>query len=342
MEAPDDRPGGSEHGTAAADADRFGPGSFAPIAASSRSGVDESLHHGAAVVVGPDGDVLDALGDPELAIFPRSSLKPFQASAMARAGLDLPDRLLAVVVASHSGEGRHLAAVREVLRRHDLDERDLANTPTLPAGEAARAAAIAAGRPPTALAQNCSGKHAGMLATCRVRGWPTEGYLDVDHPLQRSIVDELNRLGGRAGGSVRAIGVDGCGAPTHVVPLVDAARALSRLVVEGSPVPRAMRARPDLVGGAGRDVTRWMGEVDGLVAKEGADGVLVAAVADGRAGALKVADGSDAARRAATTELLRRLGVDVDGRHRDLARSLRPDVLGHGEPVGAVRALPWA
>ncbi|WP_420452561.1 asparaginase [Ilumatobacter sp.] len=321
---------------------RFSPASFRPLVVATRDGVDESIHAGAAVVVDADGVIVDAVGDPELAVFPRSALKPFQASAMVRAGLDLPDRTLAVVVASHSGERVHLAAVEEILRTHDLGVDDLANTADHPLGSEERTAAIAAGEARSALRQNCSGKHAGMLATCRVNDWPIDTYLERDHPLQRAIVGEIERLADRAGSSVVAIGVDGCGAPTHVMALADAARALSRLVVEGSPVRRAMRAHPDLVGGTGRDVTRWMVAVDGLVAKEGAAGVLVAALADGTAGALKIADGSDAARRVATVELLRRLGVDVDGVHAAVADLVGEPVLGHGRPVGAMRALEWS
>jgi L-asparaginase II len=102
-----------------------------------------------------------------------------------------------------------------------------------------------------------------------------------------------------------------------------------------------MASRPDLVGGTGRDVTRWMAEVPGLVAKEGAAGVMVVARADGSAAAFKVADGSDAARQAATVEALRRLGVDVDRALAAVAADLAVPVLGHGRPVGELRSLPW-
>ena len=320
---------------------RFTTASFAPIAVSTRNGVDESLHHGAAVVVGAGGDVVDGIGDPELLIHPRSALKPFQASAMVRAGLDLPARLLAVVSASHSGEARHLAAVSEILDRFELTPDDLANTPDLPYGETARTTAIAAGIAPSPLQQNCSGKHAGMLATCRVNGWAIDAYLDPSHPLQVAIVDEIDRLSGRDGGAVTDVGVDGCGAPTHVMALVDVARSLATSVRERSPVIAAMRTEPGLVGGVDRDVTVWMEAVDGLAAKEGAAGVMVVALADGRAGALKIADGSDLARCAVTIELLRRLGVDVDGEFAAIRDRVAVRVLGHGAIVGSIEPLPW-
>lgn len=320
---------------------RFAEDAFAPIVVATRNDLDESVHQGAGIVIAADGAVTASVGDPELAIYPRSALKPFQASAMVRAGLDLPFRLLAVVAASHSGEQRHLDAVSEILDRHDLTVADLANTPDHPYGAAARSAAIATATDESPLQQNCSGKHAGMLATCRVNGWPIDGYLDPVHPMQEVIRDEIDRLADRPGGAVVHVGVDGCGAPTHVMALVDVARALRTMMLDGSDVCQSMMAFPGLVGGVDRDVTIWTEAVPGLVGKEGADGVMVAALVDGRAGALKIADGSDRARQAASVELLGRMGVDVDGRHSAVRDRLRIPVLGHGVDVGSLHAVPW-
>ena len=191
------------------------------------------------------------------------------------------------------------------------------------------------------LQQNCSGKHAGMLATCRINGWTTDSYLDPDHPLQEAITDTIDRLAGRPGGSVADVGVDGCGAPAHVMPLVDVARALGVLMRDGSPATESMAAEPFLVGGTDRDVTTWMESVPGLVAKEGADGVMVLALPDGRAAAAKIADGSDLARRAVTVEMLRRLGIDVDGALGTVRDRVAVPVLGGGVPVGALTGLSW-
>ncbi len=324
------------------DGTRFDVASFAPIAVATRNQLDESLHHGVAVVVDASGAVTASLGDPELLIHPRSALKPFQADAMTTMGLDLPHRLLAVAAASHSGEPHHLEAVMDILRRHDLEESDLANTPTRPYGKDARDVARRAGRPPSSLQQNCSGKHAAMLATCRVNGWAIDSYLDPEHPLQEAIVEHIDALATRDGGSVADVGVDGCGAPTHVMPLVDVARALGSLLAGGAPVAAAMSAEPAMVGGTDRDVTIWMDAVPGLVAKEGAAGVMVLGLPDGRAAALKIADGSDDARKAVTPELLRRLGVDVDAPYRGALDRVGVPVFGHGEVVGAIRSLPWS
>jgi L-asparaginase II len=302
---------------------------YVPVAVASRSGTDESVHHGAVVALSPDGSVAWAAGDAQLAIFPRSALKPLQAAAMVGAGLALDDRLLAVVCASHDGRPEHVAAVREVLAGAGLGEDDLDNTPTLPLEVGAAWAVVRAGGGPASITQNCSGKHAGMLATAARNGWPTSGYRDPAHAVQRLILDDVAR---RAGG-VSAVGVDGCGAPAAVVSLVGLARAVRALAVDGHPVHRAMTTCPEMVGGPARDVTRLMQLVPGLLAKDGAEGVEVAALPDGRAVALKIADGGGRARTPVVVAALRSLGVDL------AADALVESVLGHGEPVGSVRSL---
>jgi L-asparaginase II len=309
--------------------------SFEPIAFATRSGFDESLYHGAAVALGPDGAIIASLGDPDVAVYPRSSLKPMQATAMAECGLDLPGELLAIVCASHDGTAMHTAAVLEVLATVGLDASALRNTPSFPLEETARTDALRRGEGPTALHQNCSGKHAGMLATCCINGWPTDEYLDLDHPLQVAITASIEEHGA----PVDHVGIDGCGAPTHAIGLADLARSFAAIAWSQSDVARSMTARPDLVGGHGRDVTRWMIALPGLVMKDGADGVMAGAFPDGRAFALKIASGVDGARQAATGQALRVLGVPVD----DLGGQAPDDprVLGHGNEVGRIEALPW-
>lgn len=302
--------------------------SFVPVAVSERSGAIESVHHGAVVVLDVDGSVAWSAGDPDVVIYPRSALKPLQAAAMLTAGLALEDRLLAVVCASHDGRSEHVDAVRAVLQGAGLGEADLATTPGLPLDADAQLDVVRRGDPPAPILHNCSGKHAGMLATAVVNGWPTAGYLDPDHPLQQHLLAAL-----RAGGAVDHVGVDGCGAPAAMSSLIDLARAVRALAVEGHPVHRAMTTCPELVGGPQRDVTVLMRLVPGLLVKDGAEGVQVAALADGRAIALKVADGAGRARMPVTVAALRSLGIDL------VADALVEPVLGHGRPVGAVHSL---
>ena len=312
--------------------------SAVPVATVVRSGFVESVHHGTVVVLDPAGRELLAVGDPSAPIFPRSSNKPVQAAAMVRAGLDVEDELLALAAASHSGEPEHLDGVRKLLAGAGLTEADLQNTPDLPYDPRERAQWLAAGHSPSSVAQNCSGKHAATLATCRAAGWDPRSYLDPGHPLQRLMADVLADL---AQEPVAHVGVDGCGAPVMAVSLAGLARAFSALVradvgTAEHRVATAVRAHPQMVGGSRRDVTALMRAVPGLLAKDGAEAVYAAALADGTAVAMKIADGGDRARPVVMAEALREAGVDPE-----LVAFLdEAPVLGHGQPVGAVRALP--
>lgn len=311
-----------------------------PLACTVRGGplgpLEESVHHGALVALAADGAIAFAAGNPDAVVFPRSSMKPLQAAAMVRAGLRLPPRLLALVCASHDGRPEHLAAAREILAGAGLDEASLANTPDHPLDDGEARRAIAAGVARSSLQMNCSGKHAGMLATCAARGWATDAsYLSLDHPLQRAITDVLPEL---AGAPAAHVAVDGCGAPAHALPLVALARGVRALATArdgaGREVADAMRAHPEMVGGPTRDVTLLMRGIPGAVAKDGAEGVFVAALPDGRAVALKVADGANRARPPLMRAALVALGVDVSG---VAPAAWASPVMGHGRPVGEVR-----
>jgi L-asparaginase II len=301
-----------------------------------RSGLEEGRHVGHAVVVAPDGSLLRAWGDPDVVIFPRSSNKPAQATAMVRHGLDLPDHLLALAASSHSGERFHLAGVRAILAQAGLTEDALQTPADFPLDPRERDAWIADGRREAPIAMNCSGKHAAMLATCVLNDWPLADYRAPDHPLQQSIRWQVEAL---AGEQVEHIGVDGCGAPVLSLTLTGLARSLGRAAQEDPDAPagritRAMRAYPDFVGGLNRDVTAFMRAVPGLVAKDGAEGVYVAALPDGTGVAVKSLDGSDRARQVALARILVLLGADPE----PLAPLLSIAVLGGGEPVGEIRS----
>lgn len=302
-----------------------------------RSGFVESVHRGVAVVTGPDGSVERAVGDVDAACFPRSSNKPIQAVAMVRAGLVLDGPHLALAAASHSGEEFHLAAAREILAGAGLGEADLQNTPDYPYDELAKRDWIAAGRGPEAVAQNCSGKHAAMLATCVAAGWDVATYRDPAHPLQQLMEQTLAEL---AGEPVAAIGTDGCGAPVMAISPAGLARAFGAIAAAaaGSPeaaVRDAIRAHPEYLGGTRRDVTALIRGVDGLVAKDGAEAVYAAGLADGRGVALKISDGGQRARPAVMAALLRSVGVDAAV----LNELAEVPTLGHGQPVGGVRIV---
>lgn len=307
------------------------------LATYDRSGFVEGAHFGHAVVVDAAGDVVCAWGDPSVEIMARSSAKPMQATAMVRTGLDLPDDLLALAASSHSGEARHLDGARRILAMVGLDERALQTPADLPLDPHVRDDWMRAGHGPSSIAMNCSGKHAAMLVTCVVNDWPTETYLDPEHPLQQEILADVRRL---TGDPITEVGVDGCGAPVHVMTLAGLARSASRSVAADASAPErrvvdAMRARPQMVGGEHRDVTAFMDAVPGLVAKDGAEGVYVAGLPDGTGIALKVLDGSARARQVAFAAVL--MSLAPEGFDRDALASLSAIVvLGGGRPVGAV------
>jgi L-asparaginase II len=306
-----------------------------------RSGMREGVHHGSVVLLAADGTVAHQVGAVDVPMFPRSSNKPLQATAMLLAGLVLADEAdLALACASHSGEPEHVRRALGVLASAGLTEDDLRCPPDLPLHRPTAEAVLAGGGGRRRAFMNCSGKHAAMLATCVANGWSTADYTDPAHPLQLAVAATLAAA---AGEPVAATAVDGCGAPLYAIGLTGLARAFASLTVarEGSAgrrVADAMRAHPYLVAGTGREDTRLMAAVPGLVCKAGAEGVHAAALPDGRAVALKIEDGAERARLPVMVAALRRLGIDGTGLD-DLAEE---PVMGGGRPVGCARLIPGA
>ncbi|WP_167158154.1 asparaginase [Streptomyces sp. MBT27] len=301
-----------------------------------RSGFVEGHHRGSLVVLAADGSVEFSLGHPAAPVFPRSSNKPMQAAAVLRAGLDLSGERLAIAAASHSGEGFHLDLVRKMLAEHGLTTDDLQTPPDLPLDPAEAETYLAAGQVRERLTMNCSGKHAAMLAACRLNGWDQATYLDPDHPLQRLVLESVESA---AGERVASVGTDGCGAPLMAISLTGLARAFRTFAtadagtVEGR-VAEAMRAHPEYVAGTRRPDTWLMREVPGTLSKMGAEAVQAVALADGRALAFKVDDGAIRALGPILARALRQLGIEgpvVD-------RIGRAPLLGGAAEVGEIRA----
>jgi L-asparaginase II len=302
----------------------------AALVAVERSGVIESVHRGHLLVVGADGADRAVLGDVDQPVYLRSCAKPMQAVALRRLDPALDAAALALSAASHSGEPRHVEVVSRVLAEAGLTEDALGCPPDWPLGEAARLEWVAGGGVRTRLRMNCSGKHAAMLATCVRLGWSIDDYLDPAHSVQVATRETIEEL---AGETVAAVGVDGCGAPAFALSLRGLARATARIaqVRAGAEyeIAQAMRDHPNLVGGQGRLVTRLMGTRPGLIAKDGAEGVYVAAGPDGTV-AVKIDDG---AQRAAESVVVAGLDLLTPG-STDLGDA---PVLGAGHPVGAIR-----
>lgn len=296
------------------------------LAEVTRSEAVESVHAGHLVLLKADGSILFQKGDPTLNIYSRSSLKSIQASAMVRAGLDIEPRLLALVCASHAGTPMHQQGALAILAKAGLDEHSLKCVLDRPLDEELRRTSER-----TRLAMNCSGKHAGMLATCVINGWPTESYLDPNHPLQIAIKAEVEQMSGE---KVALTSVDGCGAPLFMFSLLGLARAIRTLTISADPVHQsvvqACRDFPEMVSGPGRLATRMMQNIPGLFMKDGAEAINVASLPDGRTLAIKISDGNQRAISAITAAALAHFGID--------AHEKPENTYGGGQPVGIIRA----
>jgi L-asparaginase II len=261
-----------------------------------RGGLTEAIHRVHAVAV-QDGEVIAEAGDAALVAFMRSSSKPLQALPLARARTDVDDRDLAIASASHLADDAQLAAVRALLAKAPASEDELE--------------CGLEGEPPSRLKHNCSGKHAGMLALCRAKGWRSEGYRLEGHRVQREMLavhaeaaevttDELHSA------------IDGCGVLTFALPLERMAHAFARLpeLHGGDRIVAGMRAYPDLIRGPLAADTRLMKTLPGWIAKGGAEGLLCAAGA-GTGVALKVEDGNGRAIGPAAAAFFRQLDLDL-------------------------------
>jgi L-asparaginase II len=286
------------------------------------------------------------VGDAKGYAYARSSAKPFQAIPLVLSGaadsLGLTDEELAVACASHNAEEPHLAAVRSILEKAGLSERELQNGAHPPLYAPSAAELARSGEEPGVIHGNCSGKHAGMLALCVHEGWKKRSYRDPDHPLQRWILEIVARFCGLERAEILLAG-DGCGVPAFGMPLKDLATGFARLAT-GERLPedlagaservrRVMREHPYMVAGTERFDTAVMGGTD-LVCKSGAEAVFCAGSPAGWGLALKISDGGTRGLRPAALTALARRGVEVP----DTSRS-RPVRDLHGEAVGEVVPL---
>ncbi|MCS6551786.1 asparaginase [Curtobacterium flaccumfaciens pv. flaccumfaciens] len=303
------------------------------LAVLERSGFDESRHVGAGVVVDASGTVIDSVGDATASIYPRSTMKPFQALAVRRAGALFSDEELVLTTASHAGTAAHQALALHMLESFDHVEADLGCPPDMPFDRGTARTMDG----PRRLAMNCSGKHAGMLAACRVNGWDEATYLDIEHPLQqrvRSVVEEYTHE------TVDLVGTDGCGAPVFPLTLTGLARGFAGVVAraddDSAALTDAVLAHPWAIDGVGRANTVTIERLQ-VLAKLGAEGVMVMGLPGGAAVAVKVLDGSQRAGTLAALALLERNGLVASDGVAEVLEATGERVFGGGVPVGAVR-----
>jgi L-asparaginase II len=319
-----------------------------------RGGRIESCHRVAFAVMDTDGRLAHAAGDHGAPVFPRSAVKPIQALPLVETGaadrFGLGPAELALAAASHSGEPQHTERVRAWLQRLGLSEADLECGAHPPGHGPSASLLAAAGQAPSALHNNCSGKHAGMLTLALHLGVPTQGYSAPDHPVQRLAAAAIAAMADQA--ELAAPAIDGCGIPTHPLPLAGLALAMARLgAPAGLPAGRraacqriaaAMQAHPELVAGGGRACTLLMRALPGVIAKTGAEGVYAAALsARGLGLALKVEDGAGRAAAVALGALLAALDELPEAARPGLAEVLQPALRNHaGTLVGTIEPAP--
>lgn len=314
----------------------------ADLAVVDRNGFIESRHAGSAVVLDADGGVLAALGDTLAPVFPRSSLKPFQALAAMQCGVPLRGAEVALACASHVGSTEHMELAASMLAKAGLDESDLQCPAAWPRHEPTHHAMVREGRGPSRLAFNCSGKHAAFLWACTENGWDTASYLDPEHPLQRRVVEVVEDYSGE---KIAHLAVDGCGAPVPAISLHGLARATGRLSrspgrkdsdARAATIATGMLDYPWAVHGHGEENSVVMEDL-GVVAKLGAEGVLILGTGSGVSCALKMLDGNGRAASLVGLTLLASVGaIETDAMVAVLEKIIRP-VLGGGQPVGTIR-----
>jgi len=308
----------------------------------------ESRHRVHAAVV--EGDQLVAgARDPHLVTMWRSCAKPFQVMPLIAAGgfdrLGWGSEELALACASHGGEPEHLAVAGRMLATLDLEEGDLACGPHEPLSSRGARLWRESGLPLTRLHNNCSGKHAAMLARASTMHWPTHGYQRIDHQVQRSCLGEVSCWSGVPFDDM-AVAVDGCSAAVMALPLDRMALAYARLgaaIAAGDEVPArigsAIRAHPTMIGGTDRFDTVMLQETQGrVISKVGAEGVHTVMIPERRLGyAVKVEDGALRAQHAAVVAMLRHVGFYDELPSRLAEYAHKPVKNTRGELVGEVR-----
>jgi len=252
-----------------------------------RAGLIESRHHGIAALTGPDGKLISQYGNARKLLYPRSAVKPLQSVAMQRAGFDLEGELLAIATASHQGTVKHQQLVLDILESANLSEQDLLCPVSWPGNAEARKAASSE----TKLAFNCSGKHAGFLATCVKNNWDTTSYLEPGHPLQLLVKEVIEEF---AGEKIPHSTADGCGAPLHAMSVLGLAKAIGKFSAsedeDVQKIATAMKQNGWVIDDEGAQDSLFLDR--GMVAKIGAEGVFVVGLDSGHGLAIKIADGS--------------------------------------------------
>jgi L-asparaginase II len=298
---------------------------LAPLAVLVRDGLNESFHHGVAVLLDARQNVLASHGNIAVPIYPRSALKPVQALAMRELGLQLGGVELVLSMASHQGTEDHTAVVEAILASHGLTAGDLMCPRAFPGNPNTRAKHNEMSR----VAMNCSGKHAAFLATCTIQGWDTKNYLDAQHPLQWAIRERVEQLSGE---KVAKVTSDGCGAPLFALSTLGLAKAMSGFSKLGQDLVTAAKENPWAIGDRGSVDAVFLEH--GFMAKIGAEGVFVVTTGAGESVAVKIADGNLRAAPSVALDLLHKHQLVAKSDYDSIWEQVNPKVYGGDSVTG--------
>lgn len=316
-----------------------------------RGSTVESVHHIHVAVVDGHGVLRARSGNEGFVAFARSAIKPLQALPLIEDGVadryDFNDQQLALCCASHNAEPRHVDAARAMLRKIDADEEALACGPHPPLDKDAAQQLARSGRQPTRIHNNCSGKHAGMLALAHFYGWPLVGYHHAEHPVQQRMLAEVSRWTGTGKDDI-PVAIDGCGISTFALRLDGLARAFASFAAAArrndksvTRIVNAMTHHPEFVAGNNRMCTDLMRASAGRIfAKVGAEGVYCAGIPGAELGvALKVEDGATRAAEPALLAVLKSLGLLSEDEMEQLTSYVEPQIKNtRDETVGHICA----
>lgn len=327
---------------------------FLPLVEEYRGGLLENVHFGAISIVDERGKILYGVGDPERMTYLRSAAKAFQAMPAIKRGVQdafgLSDRETALFMASHRGESYHIDSLEAILHKAGIEEESLHCGSTYPLNEEAKAARYRAGDEKRKIFHNCSGKHSGMIAVCRLEGWDEASYYEPEHPLQKEIIQTVSELTGLAPEDI-PLGIDGCGLPVFALPLDKIAWSYLKLacpdLIEDAPTSEAAARmgrlandNPEMIADRHFVCTELLKD-DNLFAKGGAKGVYAIGLRKERLGiALKVSDGSEQVWPCIIATILEKIGYDnsdtIDRLYKLVPNEIVNDA---GEQVGERRAV---
>ncbi len=319
-----------------------------------RGTLAENIIRGDIVVTDRQGQLMSGCGDIQKLTYMRSAAKPIQALVGVEAGVleayNIGQEELAIFCASHNGQSFHVAAVRSVLAKIGLREQNLLCGADYSFNPQIRAKMIEEGLAKSPLFNNCSGKHALMLAVCQKMGWSIDDYYLPEHPLQQAILAKVAFYAGLDKEQI-TIGVDGCGVPVFALPLINMAKAYAKLVNQHALSPReataakkiisAMAAYPHMIAGSGEFCTALMEVTKGrIIGKKGSDGVYCSACANGPAIAVKIEDGNMRALAPVMMSIYKQLQLLTKEEEQALSLFASWDNVNcRGQVVGSVKAV---